>query len=85
MKSDQRSDEIAANGGGYCVPAGRIIFVRAAICSAHIYFFSSYRLRNFFQLLIYPSAFSFVSASAAMRSSGSVPEKRHMTQLPSVK
>ena len=31
------------------------------------------------------SASACSSASAAMRSSGSVPEKRQMTQLPSVK
>ena len=32
---------------------------------------------------MYPSAVAAVSASAAMRSRGSVPEKRQMTQLPS--
>ena len=51
---------------------------------APVDFFSFYRLRNFFHVLIYPSAFSLVSASAAMRSSGSVPEKRQITQLPSL-
>ena len=44
-----------------------------------------YKPRNVRHTRMQRSASACSSASAAMRSSGSVPEKRQMTQLPSVK
>lgn len=44
-----------------------------------------YSCKNAFHRSIYPCATEASDASAAIRSKGSVPEKRQMTQLPSLK
>ncbi len=44
-----------------------------------------YRSSSFFQVCRYSKAWPRVPASAAIRSRGSVPEKRQMIQLPSAK